>query len=85
MKVIVDNFVYGMTKEQAGGVLKVASEQIPFGVYAVEKDGIIELRKDKCSSKMQLKRLVQQFKSKGFKVYFNEDSNNAFRAGQKKD
>lgn len=85
MKVIVDNSVYGMTKEQADGVLKVASEQISFGVYAIEKDGIIELRKDKCNSKTQLKRLVQQFKSKGFKVHFNENSNNASRAGQKKD
>lgn len=73
MKVIVNNSVYDMTKEQADGVLKVASEQIPFGIYAVEKDGIVELRKDKCNSKTKLKRLGQQFKSKGFKVHFNEN------------
>ena len=85
MEIIVNDSVYMMEKEQADGVLKVASEQIPFGVYAVEKDGIIELRKDKCNSKTQLKRLVQQFKSKGFKVYFNENSNDSSRAGQKKD
>lgn len=54
-------------------MLKVASEQILCGIYAVEKDGIIELRKDKCKSKTQLKRLIRQFKQKGFKVYSNEN------------
>lgn len=73
MKVIVNNSVYDMTKEQSDGVLKVSSEQISFGIYVVEKDGIIELRKDKCKSKAQLKRLIQQFGRKGFKVYSNEN------------
>lgn len=73
MRVIINNNVYDMTRRQADGVLKVASEQIPFGIYAIEKDGIIELRKDKCRSKAKLKVLIQQFKSKGFKVYVNED------------
>lgn len=75
MKVIVNNSVYGMTKAQADGVLKVASEQIPFGIYAVEKDGIIELRKDKCKSEAKLNILIRQFKLKGFKVYYNEGRN----------
>lgn len=64
MKVIVNNSVYDMTKEQADGVLKFASEQIPFGIYAIEKDGIIELRKDKPKNKVKLNLLIQQFKSK---------------------
>lgn len=64
-----------MKRKQAESVLKVASEQIPFGIYAVEKDGIIELRKDKCQSKTQLKRMRREFKEKGFKVYFNENRN----------
>lgn len=50
----------------------IASEQIPFGIYAIEKDDIIELRKDKCKSKAKLNALIQQFKSKEFKVYYNE-------------
>lgn len=48
MKIIVNDNLYEMEKKQADGVLKIASKQIPFGIYAVEKDGIIELRKDKC-------------------------------------
>lgn len=72
MKVIINSSVYEMGKKQAEGVLEFASKQIPFGIYAVEKDGIIELRKDRCRSKAKLKVLIQEFKSKGFKVYANE-------------
>lgn len=39
MKVIVNKSIYEMNQKQAGGVLKVASEQILCGIYAVEKDG----------------------------------------------
>lgn len=72
MKVIINKSIYEMNQKQADGVMKVASEHIPYGIYAVEKDGIIELRKDKCKSKAKLNALIQQFKSKGFKVYYNE-------------
>lgn len=71
MKVVIGNKVYEMNRKQADGVLKVASEQIPFGIYALEKKGIIELRKDKCTSKTQLKRKVQILEKCGFKVYAN--------------
>lgn len=71
MKIIINDSVYEMSRTQADGVLKVASQQIPFGIYAVEKDGIIELRKDKCNNKVQLKRIKQNFEAKGFKVYSN--------------
>ena len=37
MKVLVDNSVYEMGTKECRGVLKVASEQIPCGIYAVEK------------------------------------------------
>lgn len=72
MKVIVNNSVYDMTKVQADGVLKVASEQIPFGIYAVEKDGIIDLKKGKCRTKAKLQTLIRMFESKGFQVHYNE-------------
>ena len=53
MKLIIDNSIYDMSRQQADKVLKVASEQIPLGVYAIEKDGIVELRNDKCKNKLQ--------------------------------
>lgn len=73
MRVIVNNNVYEMGRKQADDILKIASEQIPFGIYAVEKDGIIELRKDKCRSEKELNRLVVDFQKKGFRVYFNRE------------
>lgn len=51
MKVIVNESVYEMGRKECKGVLKVASEQIPCGIYVVEKDGICELRKYTFDSK----------------------------------
>lgn len=71
MKVIVNDSVYEMGKKQAEGILEFASEQIPFGIYAVEKDGIIELKKEKCRTKAKLETLIRMFESKGFLVHYN--------------
>lgn len=60
-----------MTKNQAQNLLKLAKEQVPMGIYALEKDKILELRYDKCNSKTQVKSLKRQFKKAGFKVYAN--------------
>lgn len=51
--------------------MKIASEQVPFGIYAIEKNGKAELRCDKCSSVTQLKNLTRQFKAQGYKVLAN--------------
>lgn len=75
MKVVIGDKVYEMNRKQADGVLKVASEQIPFGIYALEKKGIIELRKDKCESNTQLKRKIHILEKCGFKVYANGGNN----------
>lgn len=60
-----------MSQKECQGLLKVASEQVPFGIYAVEKTGYAELRCDKCKSMSQLKELTRQFKAQGFKVLSN--------------
>ncbi|WP_242980214.1 MULTISPECIES: hypothetical protein [Lacrimispora] len=49
----------------------MASEQVPFGIYAVEKKDYAELRCDKCKSITQLKDLTRKFKAQGFKVLAN--------------
>lgn len=72
MKVVVANRAYRMNKEEYQGLLKVASEQVPFGIYAIEKNGYAELRNDKCSSTTQLKELTRQFHAKGFHVLSNK-------------
>ena len=43
-------------------LLRLASEQVPRGIYALEKDKVIEMRNDKCNSVTQVKSLKRQFK-----------------------
>lgn len=66
------NRVYRMSQEEYQGLLKMASDQVPFGVYAIEKKGYAELRNDKCKSMSQLKKLICGFKAQGFKVLSND-------------
>lgn len=49
----------------------MASDLVPFGIYAVEKGDMTELRNDHCKSHTQLKALTRQFKAQGFKVMAN--------------
>ena len=72
MKVIIGKAVYGMNRKQLRGVLEAASSLIPFGIYAVQKDDMCELRKDKFDNAEELKKAVGAYKEKGFKVYYNE-------------
>lgn len=72
MNVIIEKNVYGMNRKQLRGVLKIASGLIPVGIYAVQKDDVCELRKDKFDNSEELKKAVVAYKEKGFKVYYNE-------------
>lgn len=60
-----------MNQKEYQGLLKVASEQVPFGIYAVEKKDYAELCNQKCESITQMKRLRHSLKQQGFKVYCN--------------
>ena len=68
MRVKVGNRMYRMGRAEYDGLLQVAKEQVPFGIYAVEKQDYAELRCDKCRSTTQLKKLTRQFQVQGFKV-----------------
>ena len=72
MKVIIGKAVYEMNRKQLRGVLEAASSLIPFGIYAVQKDNVCELRKDEFENAEELKKAVGAYKEKGFKVYYNE-------------
>ncbi len=71
MKVVVNNRTYRMNQKEYEGLLQIASEQVPLGVYAIEKKGYAELRCDRCQSVTQLKELIRNFKGQGFKVHSN--------------
>ena len=72
MNVIIGETLYGLNRKQLRGVLKAASSLIPFGIYAVQKDNVCELRKDEFENAEELKKAVGAYKEKGFKVYYNE-------------
>ena len=63
--------MYRMSRKEYQGLLKVASEQVPFGIYAVEKGDYAEIRRDKCQSMTKLKELIREFRLQGFKVLAN--------------
>lgn len=71
MEVKVMNRIYRKNQTEYKGLLKVAAEQVPFGIYAIEKGNYAELRCDRCSSMTKLKELARQFKAQGYKVHSN--------------
>ena len=52
-------------------MLETVREQVPLGIYALEKVDYAELRHDHCKSATQLKAMTRQFKAQGFKVMAN--------------
>lgn len=67
------NRMYQMGQQEYKNLLKVAKEQVSFGIYAVERKGYAELRNDSCNTITQLKKMKQDFKRQGYKVYSNGD------------
>lgn len=72
MKVNVGSRVYEMPKKQYKELLKIASDQILFGIYAIEKNGYAELRKDICESKDELNKKIAEFNKDGFIARYNK-------------
>ena len=71
MNVIIEETLYGMNRKQLRGVLEAASSLIQFGIYAVQKYNVCELRKDEFENAEELKKAVGAYKEKGFKAYYN--------------
>lgn len=71
MDVKVGNRLYGMSRGAYEKLLGIASGQVPFGVYAVEKDGYAELKADRCKSVTALKELKRAYRTQGFRVRAN--------------
>lgn len=71
MKVLVNGSLYEMNRKQLRACLKVASKAVPCGIYAIEKDGLCEMRKDVYDNFTLFMEGVTDYKEKGFKVYCN--------------
>lgn len=65
------NRVYRMSQKEYQGLLKMASDQVPVGIYAIEKNGYAELMNVKADSITKLKAEARVYKSQGYRVYAN--------------
>lgn len=62
---------YKMSSGEADGLLKIASEAMPFGIYAAKKGNHIQMLNLIPPSRSKLKAEIRGFKQKGFRVYYN--------------
>ena len=77
MNVIIEETLYGMNRKQLRGVLKAASSLMPFGIYAVQKDDVCKLRKDKFDNAEELKKLLGCIKRKDLRcITMNKEGGN---------
>ncbi len=72
MRVILNNSIYEMNRKQFRGVLDIAKKSVKMGIYAVEKDGIAEMKNEPFDSKEDLNKFVEEYARNGFKVHYNE-------------
>lgn len=66
------NRIWVMGLKEYHQLRQLASEQVPHGIYAVEKKGYAELVNIKCESVTQLKKHIRDFNKSGFKVRYNK-------------
>ena len=71
MRLIIERNMYKMTVQQKKSILGIARSMSKKGSYAVEKDGVCELLKEKYTTDEDLQRAIAEYKEKGFEVYYN--------------
>ena len=71
MVVKIANRVLRVDQQEYQRLLKMASELVPFGVYAVIKQDYTELCNDRCDSITQLKQKIRMYRKAGCKVLSN--------------
>ena len=68
---ILNGNVYEMTRKQIDGTLAVVKKNFSNGIYAVEKDGIVEMKNQPYKYTKNLNKAVAEYVKRGFKVYYN--------------
>ena len=71
MRVKVGSRIYQMGRKQYQGLLEIAKEQVPMGIYAAGRDDYAELLCDRCESVTQLKERIREYRKQGLKVHCN--------------
>ena len=72
MRVLLNDHIYDMSRKQFDGVLKVAKKSVKRGIYAVEKGGMAQMKKETYSNKAELEKAVAEYEAKGLKVYYSK-------------
>lgn len=72
MTVQMADKIYEMNSKQYKGFLEVVKDCMPVGIYAVEKDSVAIMMNEKPKDREDLRKQVEGFKEKGFKVYWND-------------
>lgn len=61
MKVILKDSIYEMDRKQFHGVLEIAKKSVPKAIYAVEKQGIAEMKNETYENKEELRKAVSEY------------------------
>ena len=74
MKVLINDHVYEMGRKAFRGVLDIAKESVPHGIYAVSKDDFCEMKKETFRNQEEMNKQIVAYQKQGFRVYFNGKS-----------
>lgn len=72
IKVIQNNVTYEMTEDSVNKFLNTAKKFVDNGIYAVRNGDLIIIRNESFIDKKDLKDRVNDYKKKGYEVFFNE-------------
>lgn len=71
MKLILKGTIYELTRKEVDGILGVFKKIFPKGIYAVEKDDVVEMKNQPYKYTKNLNKAVAEYVKRGFKVYYN--------------
>ena len=71
MILFFDKSTYNMPRKQVEGVIEFARKRVEFGIYAVEKKNVVELKNEPYDTKESLEKAIKEYEAQGFKVYYN--------------
>ena len=60
-----------MTRQERKRLLQIASDLVPFGIYAVERNNYCELKNESYELPSDLRDAVKAYKKEGYKVHAN--------------
>lgn len=71
MVVLINSKAYQMPNEKAVALRKQAKTLHPCGIYAIQKQNKMELRRDTFQNKNEMKQAVKRWNAAGFIVFWN--------------